>query len=58
MSLPVMLYGVVSLFFVISAVWALLLLGGIQKKTSACAKALEGIRGDIRAIRDRGGADH
>ena len=58
MPIPMMLYGVVSLFFVIAAVWALLLLGGIQKKVSACANALESIRGDIRAIRDRGGAEH
>ena len=57
MSLSVMLYVVVSLFFVIAAVWALILLGEIQKKVSACAKALEGIRWDIRAIRDRGSAE-
>ena len=44
MPLPVILYVVVSLFFVIAAVWALLLLWGIQKKASACAKALEDIR--------------
>ena len=58
MPLPVMLYGVVSLFFIIAAVWALLLFWGIQKKASACAEALEDIRGDIRDIRDRGGVEH
>ena len=58
MPLPVMLYGVVSLFFIIAAGWALLLFWGIQKKASACAEALEDIRGDIRDIRDRGGAEH
>ena len=51
-----MLYGVVSLFFIIAAVWALLLFWGIQKKASACAEALEDIRGDIRDIRDKGSA--
>ena len=56
MPLPVMLYGVVSLFFIIAAVWALLLFWGIQKKASACAEALEDIRGDIRDIRDKGSA--
>ena len=56
MPLPVMLYGVVSLFFIIAAVWALLLFWGIQKKTSACAEALEEIRRDIRDIKDKGSA--
>ena len=56
MPIPMMLYGVVSLFFIIAAVWALLLFRGIQKKTSACAEALEEIRGDIRDIRDKGSA--
>ena len=58
MLLHVTLYVVVSLFFIITAVWALLLLWGIQKKASACEKALEDIRGDIHAIRDRGGVEH
>ena len=56
MSIPIMLYGVVSLFFIIAAVWALLLFRGIQKKTSACAEALEEIRRDIRDIKDKGSA--
>ena len=56
MPLPMMLYGVVSLFFIIAAVWALLLFWGIQKKTSACAEALEEIRRDIRDIKDKGSA--
>ncbi len=56
MPIPMMLYGVVSLFFIIAAVWALLLFWGIQNKTSACAEALEDIRGDIRDIRDKGSA--
>ena len=43
-------------FFIIAAVWALLLFWGIQKKASACAEALEDIRGDIRDIRDKGSA--
>ena len=41
-------------FLIIAAVWALLLFWEIQKKTSACAEALEEIRGDIRDIRDKG----
>ena len=56
MPTPMMLYGVVSLFFIIAAVWALLLFWGIQKKTSACAEALEEIRRDIRDIKDKGSA--
>ena len=56
MSIPIMLYGVVSLFFIIAAVWALLLFWGIQKKTSACAEALEDIRRYIRVIKDKGSA--
>ena len=56
MPIPMILYGVVSFFFIIAAVWALLLFWGIQKKTSACAEALEEIRGDIRDIRDKGSA--
>ena len=56
MPIPMMLYGVVSLFFIIAAVWALLLFWGIQKKTSACAEALEEIRRDIRDIKDKGSA--
>ena len=43
-------------FFVIAAVRALLLFREIQKKTSACAEALEDIRRDIRDIRDKGSA--
>ena len=56
MPIHMMLYGVVSLFFIIAAVWALLLFWGIQKKTSACAEALEEIRRDIRDIKDKGSA--
>ena len=56
MPIHMMLYGVVSLFFIIAAVWALLLFLGIQKKTSACAEALEEIRRDIRDIKDKGSA--
>jgi len=56
MSIPIMLYGVVSLFFIIAAVLALLFFWGIQKKTSACAEALEEIRRDIRDIKDKGSA--
>ena len=56
MPIPMILYGVVSLFFIIAAVWALLLFWGIQKKTSACAEALEEIRRDIRDIKDKGSA--
>ena len=56
MPLSVMLYGVVSLFFIVAAVWALLLLWEIRKKASACVEALEDIRGDIRDIRDKGSA--
>ncbi len=56
MPLPVMLYGVVSHFFIIAAVWALLLFWGIQKKTNACAEALEEKRRDIRDIKDKGSA--
>ena len=54
MSLPVMPYEVVSLFFAITAVCALLLLWEIRKKASACAEALEEIRGNICDIRDKG----
>ena len=43
-------------FFIIAAVLALLFFWGIQKKTSACAEALEEIRRDIRDIKDKGSA--
>ena len=56
MPISMILYVVVSLFFIMAAGWALLLFWGIQKKTSACAEALEEIRRDIRDIKDKGSA--